>query len=417
MLNPLQIAGSLLILAGILSLQPVLGSHLLPAEFSDFPGNVVAAIASLVAIGTGLSMVFWRTRIAVLGISGKETWARAFLLTLPILLLVSAEGVLIAADKLDEPVGADDLKARKMMKANWGKQRYKDVPLVAPTRSTVFNVNRDGFRTYELDTPRTSEHRILLLGGSTGFGWGVADAHTIGSNLERMLTRKTGKTVKVFNLSVPAVAFDTENLMLRDFGAEVSADVVVFYHGANDGLAWFEQTVGRADARQTLAPSIFSREALLHYAYKSRVFRLAVEAFTPPSPGDTGPDIDVSKAVEVYDSDFRESQRLCMSTKCLYVIQPILFNKRPRTTREVKIHRRASALFPFYEQMYDKYTDALINRGFANHVDARGVFEGSSEDIFLDYVHVSPRGNEMIARFIVEALCTGKYVPCRDLQE
>jgi hypothetical protein len=62
--------------------------------------------------------------------------------------------------------------------------------------------------------------------------------------------------------------------------------------------------------------------------------------------------------------------------------------------------------------MYEKFTNSLIAKSFADHVDARGVFSGSTKDVFLDYVHVTPDGNKIIAEFIAGALCSGGYVRC-----
>lgn len=254
----------------------------------------------------------------------------------------------------------------------------------------------------------------MLLGGSTGFGWGVADHHGIDKNLEKFLGNRTGKPVKVFNLSVPATPFSTENLVFRDFLETISPDVAVFYHGANDGLAWFEQAIGKAEKSQTLAPSVFSRAALLHLAYKSRVFRLLMEAVRPTETTTPSP-VDVTKAVMNYETQFSESQRLCAATRCLYVIQPIIFNKSPLTTKEVGIYRDAQATFPQYQHVYKAFTDAIISQSFADHVDGRDVFSGSSEVLFMDFVHVTARGNEIMARFIADTLCARRYVNCRNL--
>lgn len=406
------ITGIILAVVGILALEPLLGRYFLPEAFTEFPGNFIAVLGSLLLIGTGLSFVFWRSRISFLGINGKETWFRILLVSLPVLLLALAEAALIARDRLNAPVDAEDLKARKLMKEKWGQKKYKDIPLVAPARTAYFNVNADGFRTYPLDTPHEGETRVVLLGGSTGFGWGVADRHVIDRYLEKELESRTGRPVKVFNLSVPAVDFATETLILKDFGPRVSPDVAVFYHGANDGLAWFEQTIGRADKSQTLAPSIFSRAALLHYAYKSRVFRLLMETLRDDRPEVDGAEIDVSRAVSQYAQSFEVSREPCASIKCLYLIQPIVFNKRTRSAREVKIYRRASTLFPKYEQMYARYTDALVSENLPDHVDARGAFSDEAGDLFLDYVHVNGEGNRLMAEFIAETLCSQNYMSC-----
>lgn len=394
-------------------MKPVLGDYFLPEQFSDFPGNLVATFASLLVIGTGVSLLLWRSRISFLGITGGEMWVRFVLICSPLILLAVFEVALIAADGLNPPRDGDDKLARKLMTENWGKLNYKNLPMVAPVKSRVFNVNSNGFRTYDLSTPARGETRVMLLGGSTAFGWGVADQHGIGHYLEETLDAKTTSRVMVFNLSVPAIRFSEENLILKDFFKQVSPDVVVFYHGANDALTRQDQTNGHVNSNQSLAPSFFSWASFLHYAYKSNVFRLATEALR--SSRDTGhaQEVDVSRAITEYEAQFAVSRDLCAPTRCLYIIQPIIFNKRLRTAKEVKIYRNATTLFPQYEQMYVKFTDAIVSKNLVNHVDGRKAFSQSSDTLFMDFVHVMPEGNRLMAGFIADALCGGGYVRCK----
>lgn len=406
------LAGSTLIVAGVLSFEPLLGKYLAADRSIEFPGNAIAASASLFLIATGLLLIYWRTKITFLGISGREVWIRLLLVCFPFILLSIAEVALIAADRHNQPTDADDQRASKLMVESWGKVKYRNFNLFAPKPNPVFKVNSKGFRTYELDTPHGGELRIMLLGGSTAFGWAVADHHGIDKNLERIISARTGAPVKVFNLSIPGVTFSAENQMLEDFSTQISPDVVVFYHSANDGVSWYQQTIGRANSKQSLKPSFFSTSTLLHYAYQSHVFRLLTEVIRLHSPPRKAADIDVSAALEDYETRLAESARHCASTKCVYVIQPIIFNKDARTTREIKIYREAMLQFPRYKEMYQKYTDAILAKSFASHFDARSVLSHSRDDMFVDYIHVSAAGNRLLAQYIADTLCNGGFVRC-----
>lgn len=114
----LQIIGWSLALGGLLSLQPLLGQHLLAEQFTEFPGNFIATIASFVLMGTGLSLVFWRLRIRFLGITGKETGIRLLLVSLPFIVLAIAELALNSHELLNKRADTDDRLARNLMKAN-----------------------------------------------------------------------------------------------------------------------------------------------------------------------------------------------------------------------------------------------------------------------------------------------------------
>ena len=64
-------------------------------------------------------------------------------------------------------------------------------------------------------------------------------------NLEKFLGARTGRPVHVLNLGLPALRFDSEVTLFEDFADKVRPDLVLFYHGANDALSWYHQTVGR----------------------------------------------------------------------------------------------------------------------------------------------------------------------------
>lgn len=342
----------------------------------------------------------------------KETWIKLLLLSFPFLLLALFELALIAADHRNPPTDADDLRARKLMKASWGTVRRDDLPLFSPSQNPIFKINKTGFRTHDLDTPKEGETRIMLLGGSTAFGWGVADHHSIDKYLEQILGKRTRSQVKVFNLSIPAIHFPAEIKVFEKFAEQVSPDVVVFYHGANDGLTWYQQTIGRKDSKQSLTPSFFSVSTLIHLAYKSRIFRLVSEAVRTKSEPKPVSEIDVSAAIRDYETHLASSTSHCASVRCAYIIQPIIFDKAVRTTREIKLSREATLLFPLYEQMYEKYADTIMGKSFADHFDARSALSNSDEDMFIDYVHVTGAGNRLLANFIADTLCKRDFISC-----
>lgn len=411
-ISRLHIAGTIFVFTGILSLPPLLGRHLLADGSIEYSATILAVIVSLLIVTAGLTMIFWNTRIELPKILGKETWIRLLLVSFPFLLLVMFEVALIAADHRNPPTDADDLRARKLMKASWGTAPQDGLLLFSPSQNPIFKINKTGFRTHELDTHKEGETRIMLLGGSTAFGWGVADHHGIDKSLEQILSARTGSQVKVFNLSIPAIEFPREIKVLEKFAAQVSPDVVVFYHGANDGLAWYQQTIGRKGSRQSLTPPLFSISTLIHLAYRSRVFRLVSEAIRTQSEPKQASEIDVSAAIKDYETHLADSASHCASIRCAYIIQPIIFDKAARTTREIKISKEATLLFPLYEQMYEKYADTIMSKSFADHFDARTALSKSDEDMFLDYVHVTGAGNRLLAHFIADTLCKGDFVHC-----
>ncbi len=68
----------------------------------------------------------------------------------------------------------------------------------------MVRTNSLGFRGGEIAPPRPGEKRILVIGRSLAFGWGVPERAAWPFRLERMLNREGGREYRVINLSIPA---------------------------------------------------------------------------------------------------------------------------------------------------------------------------------------------------------------------
>jgi hypothetical protein len=76
--------------------------------------------------------------------------------------------------------------------------------------------------------PAPGGQRILLLGDSFTFGWGVDDPQTYGRVLERRLTaRRPGQAVEVLNAGVPAYSTRNEWAFFSDRGVKLRPTLVV----------------------------------------------------------------------------------------------------------------------------------------------------------------------------------------------
>ena len=75
--------------------------------------------------------------------------------------------------------------------------------------------------------------RILLLGDSFAFGWGVEQEETFGARLERQLAPRGGP-VEVWSAAVPGWSTDQQYLYLRLRGLVLEPDLVLLAVGEND---------------------------------------------------------------------------------------------------------------------------------------------------------------------------------------
>jgi len=151
---------------------------------------------------------------------------------------------------------------------------------------TAAHANEMGFRGPTVGVPKPTEvFRVVLLGGSTTFGWGVDDAHTIDAHMRRLFSERfPGSRVEVVNLALDG--YDSYQLLerLRTDGLPLDPDVVILNTGVNDVRnAWFRDI--RDGDRRTLlylatmdqaryerargGPTAWTRAK--HYLYLARV--------------------------------------------------------------------------------------------------------------------------------------------------
>ena len=96
--------------------------------------------------------------------------------------------------------------------------------------------NSRGFRGREVDIPKPPGRlRVIVLGDSVAFGWGVNDGDTFSSQLQQDLrTQRPGVDLEVVNLGVPGYATRQEVALLKRNLAELQPDVVLVGFYTND---------------------------------------------------------------------------------------------------------------------------------------------------------------------------------------
>lgn len=96
----------------------------------------------------------------------------------------------------------------------------------------VGGVNVWGYRGGPIGSKRPGETRVVMLGGSTVFGWGLPAHESIPAFLERRLTADGGR-YSVVNLGAPGQGAYGFVFDLADF-SYLAYDIVCLYEGYND---------------------------------------------------------------------------------------------------------------------------------------------------------------------------------------
>jgi hypothetical protein len=266
--------------------------------------------------------------------------------------------------------------------------------------------------------------KLLMLGGSSLWGFGARDDQTIPSIVGRELGRR-GYGVEIKNLAEIGYTSTQELVALvRELQSGYRPQFVVFYDGVNDttsaflegeaGLTTNErnrrnefnllQSPGRlalALARKLLADSGSHRFA------QAAARKLGFSARTSPKPlaGESMAALAES-AVRTYEANITIVESLGKS----YGFQPVFFWQPTVFTKPVLVafEREEAANYGWSEPMFQEvfgriHSSAALKSDGAFH-DLSGIFADTEGLVFIDYCHTTETANLPIALEIVRSL-------------
>lgn len=190
------------------------------------------------------------------------------------------------------------------------------VPGVTSYLGHEVRVSEQRLRNRIVVTPKPANtFRILVVGDSVPFGWGVGEADPFPVQLEGLLRgapRADGKTYEVINAGSPGWGVYEEFTWLRDHGLAFEPDLVV-------------QCIINNDIEPgAKSPPLFLTPALR----KVRTLRM-VERLVEKMAGDQGTD-GPGLSPEIVNQALQEFSKLCAGAKARYVVFD-LFGLAPAT--------------------------------------------------------------------------------------
>ena len=293
----------------------------------------------------------------------------------------------------------DDLRTVATPGVAWNPYTAQHVQDVELATITV----RDGHRvTWTPPKGKGRRLRIWVYGGSTTFGFGQRDAHTVPSELARIATA-AGYHVDVVNKGVPGdLHADEARRFAWDVGGEgPKPDVVVFYDGVNDVAAAAERNQYRTNG-DTDTPSL----VLGSFRDEYRRRRELGDRFFPPkppsgsgvSPTTTTPYLSPKDLARRAVADYERSRlvsrsvALATGTETLWLWQPTRVSRppvdgEPRTEQD-------QFLIDEYGTARDLVADDVV--------DLTDVLDANRDPLFYDDIHT----NELGARLVAEGMFT-----------
>jgi len=252
---------------------------------------------------------------------------------------------------------------------------------------------------------------VWVLGGSTVYGTGIPDWATLPSYLAREVNT-TARCIHVINLGVEGYASNQELLfLLEQLKAGKRPDVVVFYDGFNDAdfgtMLSGNPTphMGFAGIKGRLEGKVASRFDFLKGLGMWRLAEQATKSWgrsgTPRAPAS-----ELRARAEKALSNYEENLKIAKQLGKAYGFrvdafwQPaIIYGHKPLVNYEQQLLQLSlSAAYPFHS-LLPVYEEAQRRAsGDGTFIFLGDIFDSTQEPLYLDWVHLNPRGNEIAAR-------------------
>jgi lysophospholipase L1-like esterase len=262
-------------------------------------------------------------------------------------------------------------------------------------------INSHGTRGPEFPTTKpTNTLRILSLGDSRTFGWGLSEDETYSARLQKLLQAEVGNAAKVevINAGVNAWSYPQMAVYLREHGLEFSPDIIVLAD-ANLWTQFSEQSsleFVKSFLRRVWLKNFLRQFSIYHYFVEIQLRDYYERHRSKFIPVDPKQDL-LFKEEQQADPDavFRHAiENICQLSQSKG-IQPILISlpiEGDWKLAETPAPLRAKRLVA-------KKTGVPL-------VEMSDIIQSKNEILYLDAdpVHFNARGNELIAISLFETL-------------
>lgn len=279
-----------------------------------------------------------------------------------------------------------------------------------PYAGETITIDAQGYRATPGAICTPDAYRVFVFGGSAVWGHGAPDWGTIPAYLQAELAKERDGPVCVQNFGEQAFV-STQGVieLLRQLQGGGRPDLVMFYDGFNDIAATYQNGRGGAHLNEARTGARFSQEhRFTGWLQTTNMYRLAwrtavntglVTDMGSPEPALADTAVLSEQLFQAYFTNYRMVAALAAEYGFAYHFfwQPLLDSgNKPLTAEEEQMVAADSPWRDFYRQVYADIGERAAGYPCL-HLLAH-VFDGQTELVWLDNVHVTPAANEQIAR-------------------
>jgi lysophospholipase L1-like esterase len=276
-------------------------------------------------------------------------------------------------------------------------------------------LNVSGFRGPDLPSQKQpGVYRIISAGDSTTFGANVNEDQTYSAVLKKLLHDR-GVQVEVLNAGIPGTSiWQQVTLIKRKLLPRYQPDLIILYTGPSfrpDVYLLQETRRGRASLWQT-------QRVLAHF----HLYRLLRLWLRPPRFADLLNQYNLdAHGVVPWDKvrlqvreDLLELRALGQKYGCRLLVVPRMTKAEYDDARQKNLHANSADWRSFARRENPVYqmAEVLAELHMDHFIAADDFLEASYHiPLFLDAVHFTPAGHELMARLLANQLCAGDWLP------
>ena len=286
-----------------------------------------------------------------------------------------------------------------------------------PYAGQLIHVDANGFRATVNPVVSTEQRSIWLFGGSTVWGTGVSDAHTLASELAQVLQHAQHQQVlpsQVLNFGETGyVSAQSQLAFMASLRCSDAArpEFAIFVDGVNDVYAALQSGIAGAPQNESNRQAEFNvtrsgaafAAAMLERLEGIRLLSERVQGI--PS----APDVNdlAAQVARNYLAVIAQTRAIAAAqgVHVLFVWQPSIFDKTQPNAEERGVIGSSLLRHRDLQLATTRALKRLLQSApFADVLVLDTLFDGNSDPIFIDFAHTGAAGNALMARRLAQEL-------------
>tara|TARA_B100000900_G_C20559464_1_gene708223 strand:- start:74 stop:1195 length:1122 start_codon:yes stop_codon:yes gene_type:complete len=294
---------------------------------------------------------------------------------------------------------------------SWRRNDYK---------GETININ-DGIRHSYQSNTHTTDMSYWFFGGSTTWGLGVNDNNTYPSIFAKKMNANVKNYGETGYISRQSLNYLQKILIENDNYADLTNINIFFYDGVNDVNVGCRKSVkGLETSRQNQFQAQINNNAHLNQFSFKRTFSQSIDFIKAIKNKIKKKNITIDKEIDKYNCHNNKQKALFVAESLvntweitsqivrsrggnfIAILQPVAHYGKSNLGEVILSEAANKPLFMQYQEVYPIIIQKAKEKGL-NFIDLTSILD-HCVDCYIDFCHVGPQGNTIIANSIIKSL-------------